>query len=301
MIQSRRGFTLIEVLAVLAIIGVLIALLLPAVQRVREAASRLQCQNNLRQLGLALHGHHGTDGSFPPGLITSQLSLTNAEATGFTLLLPHLEQDNTRRLYQFDLPWYDPANTTAVAVQVPVLFCAANRGGGSIELTAIAAEWNTKLPPRVAACDYAFCKGANAALLRNWQKTPLEVRGAFGIRRPDEMGGVRLLEITRRRQHHAGHGRCQRRQQRVCDPGPDQPFPSGDSTDDWPARCSRAIVGRRGHHRRRPSVARLDLRGHGPIRPGNRPARRADESPHGDTHCIRQRSQGRQCQGPRQR
>ncbi len=196
MIRSRRGFTLIELLVVLAIIGVLIALLVPAVQRVREAASRMQCQNNLRQLGLALHGYHGIAGSFPPGLITSQISLTNAEATGFTLLLPHLEQDNTRRLYQFDLPWYDPSNATAVAAQVPLFFCPSNRGGGSIELTAIAAEWNTKLPPRVAACDYAFCKGANAALLRNWQRTPVQVRGVFGIRRPDENGGVRFLEIS---------------------------------------------------------------------------------------------------------
>lgn len=192
---ERRGFTLIELLVVLAIIAVLTALLVPAVQRVREAASRVQCQNNLRQLGLALHGHHNANGSFPPGLVTSQVSLTNAEATGFTLLLPYLEQDTTRRLYQFELPWYHSANAAAVAVEVPVFYCPSNRSGGSIELAAIAAEWNTKLPPRAAACDYAFCKGANGALHRNWSKTPLEVRGAFGIRRPDEAQGIRLLEI----------------------------------------------------------------------------------------------------------
>ena len=196
MSSSRRGFTLIELLVVLAIIGVLVALLVPAVQRVREAASRIQCQNNLRQLGVALHGYHGTAGSLPPGMTTAQISLTNAEATGLTLLLPHLEQDNARRLYQFDVPWYDSANALAVAVEVPLFYCPSNRGGGSIELAAIALEWNTKLPPRVAACDYALCKGANAALLRNWPKTPLEVRGVFGIRRPDENGGVRLLEIS---------------------------------------------------------------------------------------------------------
>jgi len=192
---SRRGFTLIELLVVVAIIAVLIGLLVPAIQRVREAASRVQCQNNLRQLGLALHGHHNANGSFPPGLVTSQVSLTNAEATGFTLLLPYLEQDNTRRLYQFDLPWYHSANAAAVAVEVPVFYCPSNRTGGSIELTAIAAEWNTQLPPRAAACDYAFCKGANGALHRNWLKTPAEVRGVFGIRRPDEAHGIRLLDI----------------------------------------------------------------------------------------------------------
>ena len=196
MSHSRRGFTLIELLVVLAIIGVLLALLLPAVQRVREAASRIQCQNNLRQLGLALHSYHGVAGNLPAGMITSEVSLTNAESTGLTLLLPHIEQENVRRLYQFDLPWFNPANAVAVAVELPLFFCPSNRGGGSIGLAAIATEWNTKLPARVAACDYALCKGANAALLRNWQKTPVEVRGVFDIRRPEENGGVRFLEIT---------------------------------------------------------------------------------------------------------
>ncbi len=191
----RRAFSLIELIVVLAIIGILIALLLPAVQKVRNAAQRIACLNNLRQLGLALHAFHGDRGHLPPGLVCSSDDVSDAEATGFTLLLPYVEQDNVFRRYTFDRPWFDPANYEAVGLPVKIFFCPANRNSGTFDLRPIAAEWNTPLPPVAGSCDYAFCKGANGSLFHDSARGPGNLQGAFGVR-PSGEPGVSLLHIA---------------------------------------------------------------------------------------------------------
>ncbi|MEW4565524.1 DUF1559 domain-containing protein [Bremerella sp. JC770] len=123
--KLRYGFTLVELLVVIAIIGVLIALLLPAVQQAREAARRMSCTNNLKQIGIALHTYHDTIGTFPSGHILS--SDCSREYGSWVLgILPGIEQRAVRELYDDTTDWWQAGNQPARDIEIGTLVCPSD-------------------------------------------------------------------------------------------------------------------------------------------------------------------------------
>ncbi len=115
-LRRRFGFTLIELLVVIAIIAILIALLLPAVQQAREAARRSSCQNNLKQIALAMHNYHDTYSTLPMGM--------NPQIYGpLVAILPNLDQTNLQQLYDFNQYYTTPVNLNAINQTLQVYLC----------------------------------------------------------------------------------------------------------------------------------------------------------------------------------
>jgi prepilin-type N-terminal cleavage/methylation domain-containing protein len=122
--SNRRGFTLIELLVVIAIVAILIGLLLPAVQKVREAAARMACSNNLKQLSLAMHTYASAHGGLPP----RRMREPGPVAGWGAIILPHVEQGNLFNQYRFDIDFHAPANRDVLRTPLKVHQCPSSPG-----------------------------------------------------------------------------------------------------------------------------------------------------------------------------
>jgi len=176
MSSKRSAFTLVELLVAIAIIGVLMALLLPAVNFARESARRIACSNNLRQFGGALQLYHDAMKQCPPGRTSRGMS-THAH------LLPFMEQQPIHQLVRFDLDWDDVLNTAARATPVPIFNCGS--------------DVQNRLPVGYAGTSYRACQGSGIL----WGNPPTNPSNAnYGMPAPSGVfyadSGTLFGEIT---------------------------------------------------------------------------------------------------------
>jgi prepilin-type N-terminal cleavage/methylation domain-containing protein/prepilin-type processing-associated H-X9-DG protein len=192
--MKRNAFTLLELLVVVAIIGVLVALLLPAIQAAREAGRRTSCQNNLRQLGLALHNFHGVRKVLPAsGWTVAGAGNPKGKFVGWRpLILPHIEEAALERMYDFEINWWEGGNLSVGPSPLSVFRCPSVPERK--EVTAAIAK-----PPRpaltfsspLAPTDYEAIMGVQATVDKERYATPTTNRSAMF-----RNSSIRMTQIT---------------------------------------------------------------------------------------------------------
>jgi prepilin-type N-terminal cleavage/methylation domain-containing protein len=195
---TRSGLTLVELLVVMAIVSLLAAIALPAVQRVRESARRVQCANHLRQIGLAMHQFHDAKRYFPPGAVSiggtraaqavkRRLGVPEGVEHGWQIfLLPYCEQSSLYYRYDLSVDWRGEPNAEAREQVVPIFQCPSALQRARYDQFR-SGQWGEVV---AAVTDYGACGAVDAALFRHGLIDPLSSRLPAGVLRPNELATI---------------------------------------------------------------------------------------------------------------